>query len=120
MASQLCQICLLIPPIFWSEELDYKAGFPWGHRVKLQPFKSMQAAATNGCQLCKVLLFTAKVKFLDEWTLEKTTVTLSRATIDSHQAVCLAVGGIDISHTTFYRAREPWSKSISLIRRWFL
>jgi len=80
----------------------------------------MQAAAARGCQLCQILLASAQVDFLDEWTLEKIKVTLSRAIIDSHQGVCLAVGGDDISHTTFYRVPEPWSKSMTLIQIWFL
>jgi len=94
MPSQLCEICLSIVPRFWSEELDDK-GFPWGPRVKLQPFKSMQAAAARGCQLCQILLASAQVDFLDEWTLEKIKVTLARAIIDGHQGVCLTVGNDD-------------------------
>jgi len=119
MPSQLCEICLSIVPRFWSEELDDK-GFPWGQNVKLHPFKSMQAAAARGCQLCEILLASADVDCLGERTLEKITVTLSRATMDSHQGVCLAVRNDDISHTTFYRAPEPWSKSTTLIKIWFL
>jgi hypothetical protein len=44
--------------------------------------------------------------------LEETTLTLSRATIDTYQGVCLAEGNDNISYTTFFRAREPWSKSM--------
>jgi hypothetical protein len=80
MLSQLCETCLSIVPEFWSEELDDR-GFPLGQHVKLQPFKSMQAAAARGCQLCQILLASAQVNFLDEWTLEKVKVTLSRAII---------------------------------------
>ena len=119
MPSQLCEICLSIVPRFWSEELDDK-GLPWGEKVKLQPFKSMQAAAASGCQLCEILLASADVDYLGERILEEITVTLSRATTDSHQAVCLVVGIDDISHTTFYRVPEPWSKSTTLIKIWFL
>lgn len=119
MQSQLCEICLSIDPAFWSEEFD-DIGFPWAKYVKLQPFKSMQAAAARGCHLCQILLASAQEDFLDEWTLEKINVTLSRATIDSHQGVCLAVGNDDISHTIFYRVPEPWSMSMTLIETWFL
>jgi len=118
MPSQLCEVCLSIDPIFWSEELDDR-GFHRAQNVKIQPFKSMQAAATSGCQLCHILLTSAQVDFLDEWALEKVKVTLSRAIIDSRQGICLRVGSDDISHTTFYRVPEPWSKSMALIRIWF-
>jgi hypothetical protein len=75
----------------------------------------MQAAAARGCQLCQIFLASAQVDFLDQSTLEKVKVTLWRAIIDSHQGVCLAVGNDDISHATFYRVPEPWSKSMALI-----
>lgn len=40
---------------------------------------------------------------------------LSRAMLDSHQAVCLAVQIDDISHTTFFRVPELWSKSAKVL-----
>jgi hypothetical protein len=119
MPSQLCEICLPIVPRFWSEELDYR-GFSWGQYVKLRPLKSMQVAVARGCQLCQILLASTRVDCLGEWTLEKIKVTLSRVIIDSHQDVCLAVGNDDISHTTFYKVPELWSKLMTLIKIWFL
>jgi hypothetical protein len=114
MPSQLCKKCLSIPPHFWAEDLDDK-GFPWGPYVKLQPYRSMEAAAAAGCPLCRILIHSAQTDLLDEWTLEKITVTLSRAIMDSHQGVCLAVQQDDISHTTFFRVPELWSKSAKLL-----
>jgi hypothetical protein len=119
MPSQLCQTCATIPPHFWSEDLDGK-GFPWGPYVKLQPYRSMEAAAAAGCPLCRILIHSAQTNFLDEKTLENVPVTLSRAIMDSHQGVCLAVGGDDISHTTFFRVPELWSKSARFFPAWKL
>jgi len=56
MPSQLCQTCLSIPPHFWAEDLDDK-GFPWGPYVKLQPYRSMEAAAAAGCPLCSKMIY---------------------------------------------------------------
>jgi hypothetical protein len=109
--SYLCIYCFEIPPRFWSEECD-DMRFPWGKYVRLQPYRSMQKAAAEGCQLCRILLRSAQVDWLDEEALRKEPLTLWRTTIDTHQGVCLVIGNADISHTTFYRVPEPWRESI--------
>lgn len=110
MPPQLCRTCLSIPPYFWAEDLDAQ-GFPWGPYVKLQPYRSLEASAAAGCPLCSVLIRSAQVDWLGEQILRRTPVTLSRACLDSHQGICLAVDLDDISHTTFYRVPKLWSKS---------
>ncbi|KAL3426417.1 heterokaryon incompatibility protein [Phlyctema vagabunda] len=128
MPAQVCEVCRSIFPRFWSEDLDGQ-GFPRGPYVKLQPYRSMEAAAARGCQLCRILLASTDVSFLDDWTLEKIVVTLSRGIMDAHQGLCLAIANDDISHTTFYRVPEPWSDfppmqiddpvdNIQLIKTW--
>jgi hypothetical protein len=83
----------------------------------------MEAVAAAGCPLCRILLHSAQTNFLDEWILEKIAVTLSRAMLDSHQGVCLAVHQDDVSHTTFFRVPELWSKSAKCLvgsELWFV
>lgn len=105
MPDQLCHVCRRIPSEFFSEENDDLRFFE-GPAISLQPFNSMHRAASSRCPLCAVLIARSDTNYLSPNVLERNTVSLRRAVMNTHQGIGLWVGMDDFSHTSFFRVPQ--------------